>query len=286
MKKISFSYLTLFPELIRHYLSDALLHKAHEKGLLKFNVVNLRDFSKNKYKSVDDTAYGGSDGMVIEMQPLIDGLNLIKDQIPAGQKTLVIYLSPQGKRCDHEKICELATYDHLVFISGRYAGVDQRFISEFVDQELSIGDYVLSGGELPSLVLTESISRQIPGVIGDQKSAERDTFSEDLNGLLEAPQFTKPQILNGVGVPDILTSGHHQKIAEWTKYLSILVTLKKRPDLLEKKSEINWLMVSEYYKTISQVDKKTLNIEKLDEQLFLKTSTCSLTAKLKTKESK
>jgi tRNA (guanine37-N1)-methyltransferase len=174
----------------------------------------------------------------------------------------------------------------LVFISGRYAGVDQRFISEFVDQELSIGDYVLSGGELPSLVLTESISRQIPGVIGDQKSAERDTFSEDLNGLLEAPQFTKPQILNGVGVPDILTSGHHQKIAEWTKYLSILVTLKKRPDLLEKKSEINWLMVSEYYKTISQVDKKTLNIEKLDEQLFLKTSTCSLTAKLKTKESK
>lgn len=282
MKKISFSYLTLFPELIRHYLSDALLHKAHEKGLLDFNVVNLRDFSKTKYKSVDDTAYGGSDGMVIEMQPLMDGLKLIKDQIPAGVKTQVIYLSPQGQRCDHEKICELTRFDHLIFISGRYAGIDQRFISEFVDQELSIGDYVLSGGELPSLVLTESISRQIPGVLGDQKSAEQDSFSDDLTGLLEAPQFKKPQVFNGVAVPDVLTSGHHQKISEWKKYLSILVTLKKRPDLVDNNSEINWLMVSEFYKTISTVDKKTLKIEKLEDQLFLKTSTCSL----KTKESK
>lgn len=286
MQKISFSYLTLFPDLIRHYLSDALLHKAHEKGLLEFNVINLRDFSKNKYKSVDDTAYGGSDGMVIEMQPLMDGLKLIKDQIPSGQRTQVIYLSPQGQRCDHEKICELTSFDHLIFISGRYAGVDQRFISEFVDQELSIGDYVLSGGELPSLVLTESISRQIPGVLGDQKSAEQDSFSNELKGLLESPQFTKPQIFNGVAVPEILTSGHHQKILEWKKYLSILVTLQKRPELLENKTEINWLMVNEYYKTISDVDKKTLNIQNLEDQLFLKTSTCSLTAKLKTKESK
>jgi tRNA (guanine37-N1)-methyltransferase len=290
MRKISFSYLTLFPELIRHYLSDALLHKSHEKGLLDFNVVNLRDFSKNKYKSVDDTAYGGSDGMVIEMQPLLEGLKLIKDQISEAKKTQVIYLSPQGQRCDHEKICELATYDHLIFISGRYAGVDQRFISEFVDQELSIGDYVLSGGELPSLVLTESISRQIPGVLGDQKSAEQDSFSEDLQGLLEAPQFTKPQIFNSVAVPEVLISGHHQKISEWKKYLSILVTLKKRPDLVDNNSEINWLMVREYYKIISDVDKKTLNIENLEDQLFLKTSACSLTAnldaKLKTKESK
>lgn len=286
MQKISFSYLTLFPDLIRHYLSDALLHKAHEKGLLEFNVINLRDFSKNKYKSVDDTAYGGSDGMVIEMQPLMDGLKLIKDQIPSGQRTQVIYLSPQGQRCDHEKICELTSFDHLIFISGRYAGVDQRFISEFVDQELSIGDYVLSGGELPSLVLTESISRQIPGVLGDQKSAEQDSFSNELKGLLESPQFTKPQIFNGVAVPEVLTSGHHQKILEWKKYLSILVTLQKRPELLENKTEINWLMVNEYYKTISDVDKKTLNIQNLEDQLFLKTSTCSLTAKLKTKESK
>lgn len=286
MQKISFSYLTLFPDLIRHYLSDALLHKAHGKGLLEFNVVNLRDFSKNKYKSVDDTAYGGSDGMVIEMQPLMDGLKLIKDQLPSGQKTQVIYLSPQGQRCDHQKICELAKYDHLIFISGRYAGIDQRFISEFVDQELSIGDYVLSGGELPSLVLTESISRQIPGVLGDQKSAEQDSFSEDLKGLLEAPQFTKPQVLNDVAVPEVLTSGHHQKISEWKKYVSVLVTLKKRPDLLLNNSEINWLMVSEYYKTISDLDKKTLNIENLEDELFLKTSTCNLAPKLKTKETK
>lgn len=275
MKKISFSYLTLFPELIRNYLSDALLNKAKEQGILNFEIINLRDFAKNKYKSVDDTAYGGGDGMVIEMQPLVDGLTAIKNQIPNEQKTQVIYLSPQGQRCDHQKICELAKYDHLIFISGRYAGVDQRFISEYVDQELSIGDYVLSGGELPSLVLTESIARQIAGVLGDQLSAKQDSFSKDLNGLLEAPQFTKPQVFNDVAVPDVLTGGHHQNILEWKKHLSILVTLKKRPDLVEYKTEINWLRVSEFYKTISDVDRKTMNIESLEKSLMEKINTCS-----------
>lgn len=268
--KISFSYITLFPELIKHYLSEALLSKAEKNNLLKFNIFNLRDFSQTKYKSVDDTTYGGSDGMLFELEPLVKCLQEVKKNISASTKTQVIYLSPQGQRCDHKIICELATYDHLIFISGRYAGIDQRFISNYVDQEISIGDYVLSGGELPSLVLTEAISRQISGVLGDQKSSQQDSFSSDLKGLLEAPQFTKPQNFENQMVPEILISGHHQKINDWKKNISILVTLSKRPDLLCEQKNINWLEIFEFYKKISEADKKILMIQNLDEKINVK----------------
>jgi tRNA (guanine37-N1)-methyltransferase len=265
--RISFSYLTLFPDLIRHYLSDALLDKAQKKNILEFNIHNLRDYSTNSYKSVDDTAYGGGDGMVFEMEPLVKALEEIKKNIPVDLKTQVIYLSPQGQKCNHQKICELSTYDHLVFVSGRYAGVDQRFIANFVDQEISIGDYVLSGGELPSLVLTEAISRQIPGVLGDVQSAEQDTFSLGIDGLLEAPQFTKPQKFLNIPVPDVLFGGNHHKISDWKKNISVLVTLSKRPDLLEGKKNIDWLRIFEFYKAISDMDRKNLQITQLDSLL-------------------
>lgn len=275
MPKISFSFITLFPDLIKNYLSESLLFKAEQKNILKFDVKNLRDFANNKHKSVDDTVYGGADGMVLSIEPLVSCLEAVKKDIPTGHCTKVIYLSPQGKKCDHKKICELATYDHLVFICGRYAGVDQRFIANYVDEELSIGDYILSGGELASLVVTESVSRQVEGVLGDQKSAEQDSFSESLNGLLEAPQFTKPQSFNGLSVPEVLSGGHHQKISEWQSHVSILVTLAKRPELLEKKYMINWLLVSEYYKNMSESDKKILGLLNLEQKIKDKNSVCA-----------
>lgn len=262
--KITFSYLTLFPELIRNYLSDALLFKAEQKNILKFNIFNLREYSLNKYKSVDDTAYGGGDGMVFEIEPLVNALATIRKQIPDGLKTQIVYLSPQGKKCDHQIISELATYDHLVFVSGRYAGIDQRFIANYIDQELSIGDYVLSGGELPSLVLTEAISRLIPGVLNDEASAKQDSFSEDMNGFLEAPQFTKPQKFLNYSVPDVLFGGNHQKISEWKKNISILVTLSKRPDLFSDNDQIPWSEISEFYKKINNIDRKNLMINNLE----------------------
>jgi tRNA (guanine37-N1)-methyltransferase len=271
--KISFSYITLFPELIRHYLSDALLNKAQINDVLKFNIFNLRDYSQTKYKSVDDTAYGGGDGMVFELEPLIHCLTEAKAQVSDSKKTQVIYLSPQGQPFSHQKVLELAKYDHLIFVCGRYAGIDQRFIANYVDQEISVGDYVLSGGELPSLVLTEAISRHIEGVLGDKVSAEKDSFSNQLDGLLEAPQFTKPQNLNDMTVPEVLFSGNHQKISEWQKHISVLTTLSKRSDLLNDKI-INWLQVSEFYKSVSDLDRKTLQIEALEEKLNNKLSVC------------
>lgn len=266
--KIKFSFISLFPDLIRHYVSDALLSKAAQNKILEFNVFNLREYSTNKYKSVDDTAYGGGDGMVFEMEPLVKCLEAVKAK-SGEQKTQVIYLSPQGKKCDQKIICELAKQEHLIFICGRYAGIDQRFIAKYVDAEISIGDYVLSGGELPSLVLTEAISRQIPGVLGDQKSFEQDSFSDELNGLLEAPQFTRPLVYNQSTVPDILVSGHHQNILTWKKHISELVTLAKRPDLLAEASiKINWLETFEFYKSVSTADRLILKIENLEEKIM------------------
>ena len=278
MPKISFSFITLFPDLIKNYLSESLLFKAEQKNILKFDVKNLRDFANNKHKSVDDTAYGGGDGMVLSIEPLVNCLEDIKKKIHAENllnksNIKIIYLSPQGQKCNQQKICELAKYDHLIFICGRYAGIDQRFIANYVDEELSIGDYILSGGELASLVVTESISRQIEGVLGDQKSAEQDSFSESLEGLLEAPQFTKPQIFNDLSVPEVLSGGHHQKISEWQKNVSILVTLAKRPELLEiKKNNLKCIFILEFYKTLSEKDKKVLMIEGLDERIRTKIS--------------
>ncbi len=272
--KISFSYITLFPELIRHYLSDALLNKAEKNNLLKFNILNLRDYSLTKYKSVDDTAYGGGDGMVFELEPLVHCLAAAKTMNLAPQKkensdskkTQVIYLSPQGQPLNQKKVLELSNCDHLIFVCGRYAGIDQRFIANYVDQEISVGDYVLSGGELPSLILTEAVSRYIDGVLGDKSSAEKDSFSDHLDGLLEAPQFTKPQKWNDLSVPEVLTNGNHQKISEWQKNVSVLVTLSKRSDLLSHK-KINWFLVKEFYKTISETDRQMLQIENLDEKI-------------------
>lgn len=225
---------TLFPELIHGYLQDALISKAVKNNLLKIETVHLRDFSDNSYKSVDDTPFGGGDGMLLRADILEKALHSFHF---SKQTHHVIYFSPQGHLLDNLNVQSFATQlvqadsKELVLICGRYAGVDQRFIDLFVDQEISIGNYILSGGELGALVFIEAVSRYIPGVLGNAESAIEDSLKDN---LLEAPQYTRPQEWNGLKVPEVLLSGHHKKIAEWKKMMSVQVTESKRPDLLVK----------------------------------------------------
>jgi tRNA (guanine37-N1)-methyltransferase len=222
--------ISLFPDLINSYLQDAILAKAIGKNLISVELINLRDFSDNAYKSVDEVPFGGGDGMLIRadiLEKALQSVNIKKE------KQLVIYFTPQGKLLEQSevrKFAEQVEFDELILICGRYAGIDQRFIDEYVGQEISIGNYVLSGGELPALVLIEAVSRFIPGVLGKIESAFDDSLQEN---LLEAPQYTKPQIWNNKKVPDVLLSGHHQKIANWKKEMALKVTSEKRPDLLK-----------------------------------------------------
>jgi tRNA (guanine37-N1)-methyltransferase len=226
---MKFTYLTLFPELIQNYLGDALLKKAEGKKLVQFDVVNLRKYSDNKYNSVDDTAYGGGDGMLLRPEIADACFNdIYKSPEYKSEATLRIYLSPQGEKLDQPMLHKLLKYDHLVLLSGRYGGIDQRIINHHIDMEISLGDFVLSGGELPSLALTESLSRFIPGVLGHDQSVIADSFN---NGLLEAPQFTKPATWGGENVPEVLLSGHHEKIGSWKHHMGLLITWKKRRDL-------------------------------------------------------
>lgn len=254
------SFITLFPDFIQSYIQTGLLNRAQQKNIIQLEVCNLRDFAEGSYKSVDDTVYGGGDGALIQYAPLKKALEVVKKT----EESYVVYLSPQGRTLSQQMVHELKNKKHLILISGRYAGIDQRFISEHVDIEISIGDYILSGGELPSLVLVESISRQISGVLGNGQSAKEDSFHA---GLLEAPQFTKPSEIEGMSVPEILMSGDHKKIEQWKKKMSVLVTLKKREDLLQHKTDINWADINKFYDKISAQEKKLLQIENLQEKL-------------------
>ena len=225
--------ITLFPDLVEGYLKDALIAKAVRNNLIQFQIINLRDYSDNSYKSVDDHPYGGGDGMLIRpdiLESCLKNFNFDKS------KHHLIYLSPQGKLLT-SSICRKIVSDHikpdsreLVLLCGRYAGIDQRFIDVFVESEISIGNYILSGGELAALALIEACSRYVPGVLGNTDSAVEDSLS--VQNLLEAPQYTKPQAWLGLEVPEVLLSGNHKKIKEWKEQMAIEVTRKKRPDLL------------------------------------------------------
>lgn len=231
--------ITLFPDLIKSYLQDALIAKAIGQNLMSVDLINLRDFSDNPYKSVDDTPFGGGDGMLIRADILEKALLSLQN---VALKQHVIYFTPQGQLLDQKNVEVLSRSevvntqnqnikaDEIILICGRYAGIDQRFIDQYVQQEISIGNYVLSGGELPALVLIEAVSRFIPGVLGKLQSAQEDSLQ---NNLLEAPQYTKPQVWNDQKVPDVLLSGHHQKISEWKKEMALKITQQKRPDLLK-----------------------------------------------------
>ena len=221
---MKFDVLTLFPEMFET-LDQSILGKAQEKNLIDINLINIRDFSKDKHKKVDDTPYGGGAGMVMRADIVYDAYQSVKTP-----KTKLIYLTPQGKTLNQKKVEELSKEEHLVLLCGHYEGIDQRVIDKIVDEEISIGDYVLTGGEIPAMVLIDSVSRYIEGVIKNDSTKE-ESFSQ---GLLEYPQYTRPEIFQGEKVPEILLSGHHQKIDKWRKEQAIKITLEKRPDLIKK----------------------------------------------------
>ena len=220
---MKFDILTLFPEMF-NALSQSVIGKAIEKEKITINLVNIRDFSKDKHKKVDDTPYGGGAGMVMKPDVVYEAYKSVK-----SKNAKVIYMSPQGKKLDQEKVCELAKQEHLIILCGHYEGIDQRVLDKIVDEEISIGDYVLTGGELPAMVLIDSVSRYVEGVLNEE-SIKEESFSQK---LLEYPQYTRPEVFEGERVPEILLSGHHEKIEEWRKQKSFEVTKTKRPDLLK-----------------------------------------------------
>ena len=224
---MKFDVLTLFPEMF-DTLNQSIIGKAKEKELIDINLINIRDFSKDKHKKVDDTPYGGGAGMVIKPDVVYDAYKSIENK-----NAKVIYMSPQGKILNQKKIENLSKQKHLIILCGHYEGIDQRVLDKIVDEEISIGDYVLTGGEIPAMVLIDSISRYVEGVIS-QESIEEESFS---NGLLEYPQYTRPEVFQGEKVPEILLSGHHENIEKWRKDKSIEITKKKRPDLLKNMAE-------------------------------------------------
>lgn len=220
--------LTLFPEMIEQGLNTSILGKALDKDLITLEAINIRDYTTNKHHKVDDYPYGGGAGMVMQAQPIYDAYKSIEERIKC--KPRVIYLTPQGKVFNQEMAREFAREEHLVFLCGHYEGVDERVLEEIVTDEVSIGDYVLTGGELPAMVMIDAISRMVPEVLNNEDSAEFDSFHDN---LLEYPQYSRPEIWNGKQVPPILLSGHHANVEKWRREQSIIRTLERRPDLLE-----------------------------------------------------
>lgn len=223
-----FDVLTLFPEMFEP-VKTSILGRATKNNLLELNLINFRDFSTDKQKHVDDCPYGGGAGMVIKPEPVYDAYRSIVDTL--DYKPKVIYMSPQGKVFNQEMARELAKEEHLVLLCGHYEGIDQRLIDEIVDEEISIGDYVLTGGELPAMVLIDAVSRNIKGVLNEE-SVEEESFSDGC--LLEYPQYTRPEEFMGRRVPEVLLSGHHANIEKWRREQSIEITRRKRPDLLKR----------------------------------------------------
>ena len=224
-----FYVLTLFPEMITGGLSHSVIGRSMENGIIDVIPVDIRDFSKDKHRHVDDYPYGGGAGMVMQPQPIYDAYMSFKDKL--APNTPVLYMSPQGSVFDQSKAEQLSKLDDIVILCGHYEGVDERVIEEIVTEEISVGDFVLTGGELPAMCVIDSVSRLIGGVLNKEESFMDESFS---NGLLEYPQYTRPPVFNGRGIPEVLTSGHHGKVDEWRHQRSLERTLKKRPDLLEK----------------------------------------------------
>ncbi|MCX7841640.1 MAG: tRNA (guanosine(37)-N1)-methyltransferase TrmD [Clostridia bacterium] len=228
-----FDVLTLFPDMFRHVLGESITGRAQEKGLLVINPIDIRDFTSNKHRKVDDYPFGGGKGMVMTAQPIYDAyMSIVKE---LDYKPKLIYMSPQGRPLTQKLAIELKEEKHLILLCGHYEGIDERVIEEIVDMEVSIGDYVLTGGELPAMVLIDCISRLVPGVLPSEEAYSEESH---FNGLLEYPQYTRPYEFNGKKVPDVLLSGHHANINKWRREQSLKRTLQKRPDLVEGNKEL------------------------------------------------
>lgn len=220
--------MTLFPEMCNAFLSESIIGRARQSGKVEINCVNIRDFTEDKHNRVDDSTYGGGTGMLMQAQPIFD---CYKSLCSENEKPHVVYMSPQGKVLTQQRAKQLSEKEHLIILCGHYEGVDERVLEEIVDEEISIGDYVVTGGELPALILTDCISRMLDGVL---RNEEAYSLESHYDGLLEYPQYTKPFEWHGKTVPEVLISGHHANIDKWRREQSILRTKEKRPDLYEK----------------------------------------------------
>ena len=222
--------LTIFPEMLEGVLSTSILGRAREEGLLRVEAVDIRPYSSRKHKNTDDYPFGGGAGMVMTAQPIVDA---VEDLRKRGYTGKCLYMSPRGKTLTQQDVVEIAEHeDNLILLCGHYEGVDQRAIDLVVDEEISIGDYVLTGGELPALVLIDAVARHLPGVLGSGESAQDESFS---GGMLEYPQYTRPRVFRGQEVPEVLLSGNHAEIEAWRREQALRVTRERRPDLLDGK---------------------------------------------------
>lgn len=221
--------LSLFPAMFDGPFGDSIIRRAVENGILDINITNPRDFAEGKHQQVDDTPFGGGSGMVMKPEPVFKAVRHVKENTDFVNRR-VLLMSPEGSVFNQAKARELAQYEQLIFICGHYEGFDARISDNLADEIISIGDYVLTGGELPAMIITDAVARMLPGVLGSEESAPTDSF---YNGLLEHPQYTRPREFEGMTVPDILLSGDHAKIAKWRREKSLEITLKNRPDLLE-----------------------------------------------------
>jgi tRNA (guanine37-N1)-methyltransferase len=254
---MNFKIITLFPELFTAFSKNGVVGQAIQRNEIGFDLINPRDFTIDKHKTVDERPYGGGPGMVMMAEPLTKALQSTKTE-----ESKVIYLSAQGKKFDSNLAQELSKTEDLILICGRYEGIDERFLTTYVDEQISIGDYVLSGGEVAAMVVVDAVSRFQEGVLGNAESVQFESFSQ---GLLEGPQFTRPSNFEGLEIPSILTSGHHENIKKWRYLISLLKTKSERPDLVEKlkvKPEV-WQQAQKLYETMSPTDRKVCGLNKL-----------------------
>ena len=237
-----FDIMTLFPDLVEYVLKESVIGRAQKSGAIEVATYNIRDFSEDKHRRVDDTPYGGGKGMLMMAPPIYRCYESIcQKRADSVCSKRVVFMSPSGNVLDQKKAEELSKYDELIILCGHYEGVDRRVLDEIVDEEISIGDYVLTGGEIPACILVDSVARLVDGVLSDPECHEKESIS---SGLLEYPQYTRPYEFHGVKVPDVLISGHHENIDKWRTERAIELTQKNRPDLYEK------------YERRSQVEKK------------------------------
>ena len=231
-----FDIMTLFPDLVRYVLGESIIGRAQKSGAISVHAHNIRDYSEDKHRRVDDTPYGGGMGMLMAAPPIYNCYSAILEMSGKEESARrhVVYLSPRGTILNHKKAIELASYDQLILLCGHYEGVDQRIIDEIVDEEISIGDYVLTGGEVPACILVDCVARCVEGVLSDPECYQKESIS---GGLLEYPQYTRPYEFHGQKVPDVLISGHHENIEKWRHEQSLALTAERRPDLLVGKEK-------------------------------------------------